>query len=647
MTEAAAVKEVEHPGSVTGEISRSLFLSAAVYRANPAAPELIEEVVKVDALNFKFRSPHDSGNLAQAIAGNLQILPAEEVMSGAEIVSEISPELLQSHADLLEPGNLTIRLVGKEFAKFCDQREEWYGTEFGVKPLDLEIVTLAKRILSLSPAEAAKEAAAAGIALPMRNPFIPENLEIVTPQVENSSNLYKSPELVASNQGLRVFHLPDDFFGLPKAAVSLALYSHVLSRSCVEAVAMDVLTQAVTEELNETVGYQAQIAGLKFSMRATAESVTLQISGFNDKQAELMKEICGNLRKLEISRSTMDRVMERVLRSLRNQQKMKKPYEQASDLISRATASPYFSVEEKLKAALVIKSDLEIVTRIAEEVFNSPVSVEALIGGNVTADNAISLATKFCDILRLNLKDQEIGVAGTLDLRSAPDLEIVTRQGSNEAETNGAAVVVVQAGFLADFVEKSNDEELRLGAQMMLLSQICGQQFFDELRTKQQLGYIVNAHNSIQGCASILNFFVQSEVPAFQVSEKIEKFISELSAKILEISSCDFQRYVEATKTNLTEKPKNFSDRFNRVWGEISSRRFDFQRRVRLAPIVGSITQEEISRFAEERINKGRRLTALIHGANDTGRNFQVQTDAELKVVRDKSKWVSTNRAPF
>ena len=181
----------------------------------------------------------------------------------------------------------------------------------------------------------------------------------------------------------------------------------------------------------------------------------------------------------------------------------------------------------------------------------------------------------------------------------------------------------------------------------MLLSQICGQQFFDELRTKQQLGYIVNAHNSIQGCASFLNFFVQSEVPAGEVSERIDMFISQLPEKILEISNCEFKRYVEATQTNLTEKPKNFSDRFNRVWGEISSRRFDFQRRVRLAPIVSTITKDEISRFAAERVHKGRRLTALIHGANDSGRNFQVLTDEELRVVREKSKWVGTNRSPF
>ena len=222
------------------------------------------------------------------------------------------------------------------------------------------------------------------------------------------------------------------------------------------------------------------------------------------------------------------------------------------------------------------------------------------------------------------------------------------RSGVNAAETNGAVAVSVQTGWFSGHVSESDLPDLKTAALLSLTSQICGQKFFDDLRTKQQLGYIVHAASMIQERRAGLLFLVQSEVPTMEVKEKILTFINSLDSIIEGISDQDLGMYIQAVVTDLKEKPKNQSEEFQRHWGEIEKRRFDFERRDRLIPVVENLTKQELVEYVRERVVQAPKVVSAITGANEVD-VAEVFPNQEIEAVRARAqtKWISSNSKPL
>eukprot|EP00918_Siedleckia_nematoides_P016389 GHVU01035283.1.p1 GENE.GHVU01035283.1~~GHVU01035283.1.p1 ORF type:complete len:279 (-),score=72.10 GHVU01035283.1:1306-2100(-) len=121
-----------------------------------------------------------------------------------------------------------------------------------------------------------------------------------------------------------------------------------------------------------------------------------------------------------------------------------------------------------------------------------------------------------------------------------------------------------------------------------VLSNAVEQRFFDELRTKQQLGYAVFAFLDVTLATVFhLAFLVQSLKSPRYVRQRIDTFITQAAAT--PISEEEFNRHRLAVIAKLSEKPKNVPELFNRVSAEVFKRRFDFNRRERMAEYLRTV----------------------------------------------------------
>ncbi|KAF4713758.1 hypothetical protein FOZ62_019243, partial [Perkinsus olseni] len=221
---------------------------------------------------------------------------------------------------------------------------------------------------------------------------------------------------------------------------------------------------------------------------------------------------------------------------------------------------------------------------------------------------------------------------------------IITRPGANKDERNGAVVMSLHLGWQKSPGSASPQEDaddILLSCRGNVLSQILSQKFFDSLRTKQQLGYIVQSSLRIVEREVSMLFLVQSEVSVLEVQKRIEEFVRDIPEMISSLTDEEYRDYARAVVDNLKETPKKQADEFNRHMVEISSRRFDFDRRPRLITTIETNPEiqdkQKMVNFARTAFATGSRVWARVTGSAESLPDEL--SDEEIDSIRDKHTW--------
>lgn len=147
--------------------------------------------------------------------------------------------------------------------------------------------------------------------------------------------------------------------------------------------------------------------------------------------------------------------------------------------------------------------------------------------------------------------------------------------------------------------------------------------YFDDLRTKQQLGYVVAARKAEKRGAPIIWFLVQSPTKCaeYQIGQT-NKFLAAAKTKVAEISDEDFEAEKSAIRTIIAEKDPNMNKAAMRNIGEITTHRYQFDRQQKELELLETITKDEFKAyftklfFSAETARLDLMLTAEAHKAD-------------------------------
>jgi insulysin len=177
----------------------------------------------------------------------------------------------------------------------------------------------------------------------------------------------------------------------------------------------------------------------------------------------------------------------------------------------------------------------------------------------------------------------------------------------NVHNLNSAIEYVLQVG--------SSDEDNKRTV-LSLIGQIASEPCFDQLRTKEQLGYIV--FSGIRKGIGMLAFrvIVQSEKHPIYIESRVDNFISRLREIIVDLSDEEFEKHKAALVSKLTEKSKNMKQEAKRYWAHIDSKYYDFGQMIRDASVVPKIKKSEVlelfDRYLSVSAPSRRKLTSQI-----------------------------------
>lgn len=185
--------------------------------------------------------------------------------------------------------------------------------------------------------------------------------------------------------------------------------------------------------------------------------------------------------------------------------------------------------------------------------------VEGLIVGNIDCADAVEILNAVLDPLRRHVGESESRVAKHVPARvemllprqrsqpsPRPELTILQLDGTNPEDRNSCAVESICS------IAAATPENEALAA---LLMQIWKPMFFNELRTRQQLGYVVSSFMRTRVTHISLIFLVQTERAPEVALRSIDKFLDRSIDSLQNVSALTEKEFlVEGS----TAHPDNF-----------------------------------------------------------------------------------------
>lgn len=602
------------------EVGALVFSYIRLLQRTPVERWRLEEMSTERELRFRFADDMQPYALVNALARRLQNYPAEHVMSASSKLFQLDADAACKVLAAFTVGGVRVELTGKRFKERCTERDPWYNGQYSKLPLELEWRDAWTKAASADKLEP-------DLQLPDPNPFLPEDLDLraLPPSIQpHPVELDSSSGLLAPS--MRVFFRQDDRFRQPKATMTFRIYSPASVVDTASYLRSQVWCNAVMEELQE-YAYDAGAAGLSYRLSAFPGWLSLSVSGFNDKLPVLLKEVARKMRATStVAPGTFAIVRDRFERSLRNRAFKQRPVDHAARKARELRYSLAFPVEDQLLALESLScSDLN---GECDRLFSN-CHVEALMMGNLNAQDAEACTSIVADALAL--RDGICTLPVRAEAALPPGLTVMQVQGTDPEERNNCVRVELQLPIsFADSVYLS------------LFTRIVKPRFFEELRTKQQLGYIVQT--SWAENEGFLQFAcqVQTEYPLDDVRGRIEACLEEQLRWIDEdLTEVEFGRQRDGLASNLAEAPKNLSEEFSRCWMEVNKRRFDFTRRERKLEAVKAANLEHLREFIQGVVRSAPRLSVEVQSiAPGTGK--QLPPGGPMPAAPDRI-WESTD----
>jgi len=516
---------------------------------------------------FEFREKSRAMQTVRKLSGNLHDYPPEEVISGDYLYKKFDAKLIHSLLSKMTPQNLYVNTVLPEVK--TDKVTHYYHVPYAVHSLPASIVDI--------PPVLEKQ-----YRLPEKNIFVPQKVDLyaedsaLVKPVKLSLKPSKHSSSKESNKQSHELWVKQDIqFGVPKASISLRFLSPGVSQSIKVAANSQLLIAMVQDRLNEN-SYPASLAGLNYSFSLNARGFDLHLQGYNDKMGVLLKMIVDELRKPTLKNERFVNIKKELLRKLRNTKKLS-PYKQLFQKLPETIFQPYWS-NDQLADALE-GATLKDVKRVAKD-WRKGVVLKGLFYGNINKTSAQQWQQTIAPLLKRGKKSLTPVAVAKLPAVSPAEKNIKTDAFS--VDHNDKAVGLYVQG-LSDSIQDQ--------AIMVLLRQVLDADFYSQLRTDQQLGYIVFLANmTIKEVPGSL-FLVQS--PSTSV-EKIQKAMQEFIAQTFSALPDDLSVYQQSVNTRLLEKPQALSAQSNRYWGNIVRGDDSFSYRQRLADAVNQVTVKQL-----------------------------------------------------
>lgn len=364
------------------------------------------------------------------------------------------------------------------------------------------------------------------------------------------------------------FHC-DDHFGAPKAFLHADVTLPGAYVSPRAAVLTDLYIRLLGESLNE-FAYAAEIAELRYAVRLTSSGMYFSVGGFSHKLPVLAARVAARIADLAFTDEQFAIYKAKAGQDLANWAK-EAPLNHVITAANASLLATHWPVAAKVVA---LEGTTAAELRAFRSVLLASAHVEAVLAGNATEEEgraaAEALVAPLAAIALPLLPAQHVAAAQRVARLPAPvvltredgSLATVTfehrlwQRGPNPDEPNSAIEYLFQVGPTAVGPLARQSALYRLAAHLLR------EPFFDSLRTKQQLGYIVQAGARVDASVRGFRLLIQSnKVGAEELRRRIDAFLAvTFPAWLAELTPAKFAEHVRAVITACNETDKTLAE---------------------------------------------------------------------------------------
>ncbi|KAL6071151.1 Pitrilysin [Balamuthia mandrillaris] len=639
------------------DIVKIIFQYIQLIEAEGVKSTTFDEMKQLAEMEFSFKNKENPYNLVSSLADRLQEFELEDCLK-AGVPQHFNSTIIHELLLLLKPHNMRLHITSKKFEGKTDQEEKWYGTAYKVTPIPAS--TLQEWVEPGTPDKS--------LFLPQPNPFIPENLSMLS----QKSNGY--PFQLYNSEMITAWHKHETKFKQPKADMRFLFKTPVVSETP-ESFIMSQIFLSMVHYQAKNFSYDANLAGIDFSLGTIHQGLKLTVQGYSDKLNVFLDKLLAifSTQQFESKREQFDMIYEITLSDYQDLM-YQAPYRSAISLFYSLLHDPSYTTEEII-AAFPKERDSDAKNRFFQEFSERFVpslfrrmKVECLVNGNIKSSNflqdiihdaienkwfrgskpvspsqARTLGTQrvvklhpgkhylFQEKVKFNEEQNSVVLNYyQTDIFSLPAFfQDSTHHSSGERSENTTSTFLLEeekrVPSSQNIPTKFNNPYVRHSLYVELLETILGQKAFDQLRTKEQLGYIVWAFQlPIKLFVGGFAILIQSDVKdPHHLDLRVESFLQEVWKPELlsrNFQQTSFNEYVAALESLKKEesKPRTLAEQTNAYFAEIESQLYVFDRVQKQLKQFSNLDVEEFVDFCERYLFSGvarKKLSVQISGA--------------------------------
>lgn len=437
---------------------------------------------------------------------------------------------------------------------------------------------------------------------PPANDFIPSDFTLRCDDGQEGSDnagdgVPPAPPILLTPPGsggsAQVWHRTDSEFRKPKCDVEFALLTECAYESPLASVMASLFCQVVEDALTP-FAYDASVASLDFGLSSTTTGVSMSFGGFSHKLNILIRKVAETLRSIatavpaeegkdsssaiRLDESRFHELLELQRLSLSNFDNAR-PQQWCAYNSQLLLNNVRWSLRDKLSAIesgdVTVDAFQQFTTRLLDSC-----SVRAVFHGNIGPDQAQFLSEM---VQRVIQKDAVVPrqcfrdvLPGRTTILPGPSCDVVHRMSGRDNNNENSAIQVI---FQIVPPRLSSSEtspsasfrpyalSIREEAVARLVAHLMKQPCFAQLRTVEQLGYLVSSGFQRNHGLGYVWIMVQSKIkgPAF-LNQRVSAFVNErFRADVLASMSRDtFETNVKACISKWGEKDKRMRQRSRR-----------------------------------------------------------------------------------
>ena len=512
----------------------------------------------------------------------------EDVIYGDYMMAGYDETLKRELLESLTPDNMRLVLVAQ--GQNYDQVAQWYHTPYSVTPFTDEQLTRWQQV-EVSPE----------FSLPEINPYICEQLD-PHPLTQGSE---QPPQLIQDLPGFRLWYKQEHEFRVPKGVVYVAIDSPHAVDTPRNIVKTRLCVEMLLEAINESA-YPAEIAGMSYNLYSHQGGVTLQLSGFSEKQPLLMKLLLDRFAGRTFNPERFQNIKAQMLRNWRNAAEDKPISQLFNELtgVLQPNNPPYPVLIEALESI-----EVDELPEFVEAMF-AELHIDTFIYGNWQKQDALALAELLKDAFRVT--DQLYGESQRPLVRL--DQVGTLRHEVNCNHADSAILMYYQS-------RKTTPRKI---AVYTLANHLMSTTFFHELRTRQQLGYMVGTANLPLNRHPGLILYIQSPVAApAQLSEAIDDFTNAFALVLLELNEAQWQASKQGLIAQISEPDTNLRARAQRFWVSIGNKDTEFNQRQKVVQELQNLSRADMVRFIVDIIKPRTSNRLVMHCKGQAHSNLE------------------------
>ncbi len=545
-------------------------------------------MAEVDLNNME---PKSSMSRASQFSASMLYYPVDSFLKRFYLYHEYRPKEFDTFLGYLTTDNMQVTLFSNQPVK--GEMEPYYGIAYRTTDMEKSLID-----------EINSQGILSEFVYPEPNPYVPTNMDLIKPP-----KIYE-PEKEVFRGWTTMFSQVDTDLGIPKGSISLSFISDVINGDPRNYLLAKLFVALKKEELNEW-GYPVRQAGLHFNISHGYNTITLDTSGYSHHLDDLLgnlivdRKFGRRLDHVEVEDATFEEIRKKIKKAVLN-----KSHDAAYQQLIYEMGQ-FFStgaVHHQDYIRFIDEVSLSQINAFARKFF-SEVSIRSYCYGNIDKDKIKPVIEGFFHELQacgFVAEEVEVFENKFLELPQERYARVFTGPNNNNGQVT---------------LYKTSEWTIENQAYVDLIGKLIEQPYFTELRTQQQLGYVVAAfstnNNGFCGLGTLIQSQSHTAMDCFNRSHKfLSEFTTALKSNLLEE---DVELVKQSLISEITQVPNSLRERLGKFTSMAGTYHGDFQFYDKLAKTLREINGEKLKAFMEDRLKLDESVITFLYNGSDQG----------------------------